>query len=154
MQQRHRVRSSIIEAVLVAVGDIHARAGISIKERQGTETQMALPEPSAEDRAAALGKAMAARRARAELTAQLKQGSTDLVDVLQDAETRPTAGSMRVSDLLGALPTVGNSQARQIMTEIGIAPTRRIRSLTQRQRAALLARFSRPGEPRPAVLPD
>ena len=73
---------------------------------------MALPEPSAEDRAAALGKAMAARRARAELTAQLKQGSTDLVDVLQDAETRPTAGSMRVSDLLGALPTVGNSQKR------------------------------------------
>jgi hypothetical protein len=27
----HRVRSSIIEAVLVAVGDIHATAGISIK---------------------------------------------------------------------------------------------------------------------------
>ena len=107
---------------------------------------MALPELSAEQRAAALAKAMAARRERAELKAQLKQGSTDLVDVLQDAETKPTTGSM-VSDLLGALPTVGKSQARQIMTEIGIAPTRRIRSLTQRQRAALLAQFSRPGEP-------
>jgi hypothetical protein len=108
---------------------------------------MALPELSAEQRAAALAKAMAARRERAELKAQLEQGLTDLVDVLQDAETKPTTGSMRVSDLLGALPTVGKSQARQIMTEIGIAPTRRIRSLTQRQRAALLAQFSRPGEP-------
>jgi hypothetical protein len=46
----HRVRSLIIEAVLVAVGDIHATAGISIKPSQGTEIQMALPELSAEQR--------------------------------------------------------------------------------------------------------
>jgi hypothetical protein len=99
-----------------------------------------------------LAEATAARRARAELKAQLEQGATDLLDVLQDAETNPIAGSMRVSDLLAALPTVGKTKARHIMTEIGIAPTRRIRSLTQRQRTALLAQFGRPARPQDAAL--
>ena len=47
---------------------------------------MALPQLTDEQRAAALEKAAAARRARAELKERLKRGGTDLKQVLADAE--------------------------------------------------------------------
>lgn len=48
---------------------------------------------------------------------------------------------MKVSALLEALPKVGKVKAQEIMTELEIAPTRRLRGLGDRQRKALLARF-------------
>lgn len=105
---------------------------------------MVLPERSPEQRAAALTKATATRRARANLRARVERGAT-FAEVLRDAEADPRTANMRVSELLGALPTLGKTKARQIMTEIGIAPTRRIRSLTQLQRAALLQQFGPAG---------
>ena len=114
----HRVRSSIIDANLIAVGDIDATAGISIKERRnGDSDGTSRTECRATRGSLSQGDGRAERACRTE--GSTETGSTDLVDVLQDAETKPTTGSMRVSDLLGALPTVGKSQARQIMTEIG-----------------------------------
>ena len=46
---------------------------------------MALPQLTDEQRAAALEKAAAARRARAVLKERLKRGGTDLKQVLKDA---------------------------------------------------------------------
>ena len=94
-----------------------------------------------EQRAAALEKAAAARRARAELKDRLKRGGTNLKQVLKDAETDEVLGKMKVSALLEALPKVGKVKAQEIMTELEIAPTRRLRGLGDRQRKALLEKF-------------
>ncbi|ONM50262.1 integration host factor, actinobacterial type [Nocardia donostiensis] len=102
---------------------------------------MALPQLTAEQRTAALEKAAAARRERAELKERLKRGGTDLKQVLADAETNEIIGKMKVSALLEALPKVGKVKAAEIMSELEIAPTRRLRGLGDRQRKALLAKF-------------
>lgn len=99
---------------------------------------MALPQLTDEQRAAALEKAAAARRARAELKDRLKRGGTNLTQVLKDAESDEVLGKMKVSALLEALPKVGKVKAQEIMTELEIAPTRRLRGLGDRQRKALL----------------
>ena len=102
---------------------------------------MALPKLTDEQRAAALEKAAAARRARADLKEKLKKGLTDLKKVLDDAESDEILGKMKVSALLEALPKVGKVKAQEIMNELEIAPTRRLRGLGERQRKNLLARF-------------
>lgn len=102
---------------------------------------MALPKLTDEQRAAALEKAAAARRARAELKEKLKKGLTDLKKVLDDSDSDEILGKMKVSALLEALPKVGKVKAQEIMNELEIAPTRRLRGLGERQRKNLLARF-------------
>ncbi|MDT7727298.1 MAG: hypothetical protein QOI21_3874 [Actinomycetota bacterium] len=103
---------------------------------------MALPQLTDEQRAAALEKAAAARRIRAELKERLKRGGTTLVDVLKQAEDNEVLGKMKVSALLEALPGVGKVRAQQTMERLEIAPSRRLRGLGDRQRKALLAEFS------------
>ena len=56
---------------------------------------MALPQLTPEQRAAALEKAAAARKVRAELKERLKRGGTDLKQVLKDAETDEILGFAR-----------------------------------------------------------
>ena len=103
---------------------------------------MAVSDSSDAQRVAASTKAAIARRMSADLRARLKGSDADLAQILQDAETDPVLGQMRVSELLAALPTIGKARSHQVMTEVGIAPTRQVRKLTPRQRAALLKRFS------------
>ena len=103
-----------------------------------------MPQPpplTAEQRKAALEKAAAVRRARAELKERLKLGSLTLADLLEQAEDDDVIGKMKVSAVLESLPGVGKVKARRTMEEIGIAPTRRVRGLGDQQRAALLRSF-------------
>lgn len=102
---------------------------------------MALPKLTDEQRKAALEKAAEARKARAELKAELKRGGTNLKDVLDKAETDEIIGKTKVSAILEALPKVGKVKAKEIMDELEIAQTRRLRGLGERQRRALLERF-------------
>jgi hypothetical protein len=95
-----------------------------------------------EQRAAALEKAAEARKARAELKNKLKHGGITLEQVLKDGQTNETVGKMKVSAVLEALPKVGKVKARQIMEELGISETRRVRGLGSNQVAALQSRFS------------
>jgi hypothetical protein len=104
---------------------------------------VALPQLTEEQRAAALEKAAAARRARAELKERLKRGGTTLKDVLAKADNDEVLGKMKVTALLEALPGVGKVRARQIMEEIGISESRRVRGLGANQIAALVERFNR-----------
>lgn len=104
---------------------------------------MALPPLTPEQRAAALEKAAHARRERAAVKAGLKYGSRTLAEVLAQGRDDDVVGKMKVAALLEAMPGVGRRRAEQIMTEIGIAETRRIRGLGDKQVAALLARFDR-----------
>lgn len=102
---------------------------------------MALPQLTEEQRAAALEKAAAARRARAELKDRLKRGGITLGEVLTQSDTDEVLGKMKVSALLEAMPGVGKVRAAQLMEQLEIAPSRRLKGLGDRQRKALLTHF-------------
>ncbi|MGH3319139.1 MAG: integration host factor, actinobacterial type [Streptosporangiaceae bacterium] len=102
---------------------------------------MALPPLTPEQRAAALEKAAAARRQRAEVKNRLKHSNTSLAEVLEEGQTNDIIGKMKVSALLESLPGVGKVRARQIMDRLGIAESRRVRGLGANQRAALEQEF-------------
>ena len=102
----------------------------------------ALPPLTAEDRAAALEKAARARRERSEVKAQLKRGTTTLPAVLEQGKTDEVIGKTKVSALIESVPGVGKIRRAQIMTRLGIADSRRVRGLGERQRAALDLEFA------------
>ncbi|PID96491.1 MAG: 30S ribosomal protein S13 [Actinomycetales bacterium] len=102
---------------------------------------MALPELSQEQRAAALEKAAHARRERAAVKNRLKYSQGSLAEVISEGKSNDVIGKMKVSALLEALPGVGRVRARQIMGEIGISESRRVRGLGVNQAAALITRF-------------
>ena len=102
---------------------------------------MPLPDLSPEQRAAALEKAAAARKARAELRERLKSKGATVGDVLKQGETDEVIGKMRVSAVLESLPGVGKARAAKIMERLEISPTRRVRGLGANQRKALEAEF-------------
>ncbi|CAB0800300.1 integration host factor [Corynebacterium diphtheriae] len=102
---------------------------------------MALPKLTDEQRKEALAKAAEARKARAELKEQLKRSDITLKEVLDKASSDEIIGKTKVSALLEALPKVGKVKAKEIMEELEIAQTRRLRGLGDRQRRALLERF-------------
>ena len=103
---------------------------------------MPLPDLSPEQRAAALEKAAAARKARAELRERLKTKGATVGDVLKQGETDEVIGKMRVSAVLESLPGVGKARAAKIMERLEISPTRRVRGLGANQRKALESEFS------------
>ena len=104
---------------------------------------MALPPLTPEQRAAALAKAAVARRERAAAKNRLKYSQGSLADVINEGKDNEVIGKMKVSALLESLPGVGRVRARQIMDEVGISESRRVRGLGANQAAALIARFDR-----------
>jgi hypothetical protein len=102
---------------------------------------VALPPLSPEQRAAALEKAAAARKARAAVKDKLKHGGMSLQEVLDTAETDDVIGKMKVSAVLEALPGIGKVRAMQMMEKFKIAESRRVRGLGDNQRRALLQEF-------------
>lgn len=106
---------------------------------------MALPQLTPEQRAEALAKAAAARRERAEVKNRLKYAQGSLREVIEAGKDNEVIGKMKVSALLESLPGVGRVRARQIMNEIGIAETRRVRGLGTNQVQRLLEHFDQTG---------
>jgi hypothetical protein len=102
---------------------------------------VALPPLTPEQRAAALAKAAVARRERAAAKNRLKYSQGSLADVIKEGKDNEIIGKMKVSALLESLPGVGRVRARQIMDEVGISESRRVRGLGANQAAALIARF-------------
>ncbi len=103
---------------------------------------MALPSLTPEQRAAALEKAAAARKARAELKVRLKSSGTSLDEVLADGASDEVVGKMKVVAVLEAMPGVGKVRAQRIMERLEISPSRRVRGLGAKQREALVREFS------------
>ena len=106
---------------------------------------MALPPLTPEQRQAALEKAAAARRERAEVKNRLKNSGASIADVLQEGQKNEVVGKMKVLDLLQSVPGLGKVRARQMMERLGIAESRRVRGLGTKQVAALEREFA-PGE--------
>ncbi|HWJ65474.1 MAG TPA: integration host factor, actinobacterial type [Nocardioides sp.] len=103
---------------------------------------MALPPLTPEQRQAALEKAAAARRERAEVKNRLKNSGASISDVLQQGQVNEVIGKMKVLDLLQSVPGLGKVRARQVMERLGIAESRRVRGLGAKQVAALEREFS------------
>ena len=95
------------------------------------------PSLSPEQRQAALEKAAAARRQRAELKEKLKMGSMTLKELLDQAARDEVVGKMKVLSVLESLPGLGKVKARRLMEEVGISETRRIQGLGDKQREKL-----------------
>lgn len=99
---------------------------------------MPLPELDDDDRRRALDKAAAARRARAELKADLRAGRVTVGEVLARADHDDVVGRTRVTALLESLPNVGKVRAQRLMERLEISPSRRLRGLGANQRDKLL----------------
>jgi hypothetical protein len=106
---------------------------------------VAVPQLTPQQRQAALEKAAAARRQRAEVKNRLKHSGTSLSDVLELGTSNEVIGKMKVLDLLQSMPGLGKVRARQLMNKIGISETRRVRGLGNKQVAALQAEFEARG---------
>ena len=104
---------------------------------------MALPPIlSPEARQAALQKAAAARRQRAELKEKLKMGSLTLKELLDQATRDEVVAKMKVVTVLESLPGLGKVKARRLMDEIGISESRRVQGLGDKQRRALFDKLA------------
>jgi len=102
---------------------------------------VALPPLTPEQRQAALAKAAAARRERAEVKNRLKNSGASIVEVLREGTSNEVIAKMRVVDLLQSLPGLGKVRAKQTMERLGIAESRRVRGLGANQIAALEREF-------------
>jgi transposase len=102
---------------------------------------VALPPLTPEQRQAALEKAAAARRERAEVKNRLKHSGASLSEVVQEGQKNAVIGKMRVSALLESLPGVGKVRAKQIMERLSISENRRVGGLGANQIAALEREF-------------
>ena len=100
------------------------------------------PSLSPEQRQAALEKAAAARRLRAELKEKLKMGTLSLKELLDQGERDDIVGKMKVLSVIEALPGVGKVKARRLMEEVGISETRRLQGLGDNQRRKLFDKLA------------
>ena len=102
---------------------------------------MALPPLTPEQRRAALAKAAASRRERAEVKNRLKHSGASIVEVLHNGQQNDVIGKMRVLELLQSMPGLGKVRARQTMERLHISESRRVRGLGANQIAALEREF-------------
>jgi len=102
---------------------------------------VALPPLTPEQRQAALDKAAASRRERAEVKNRLKHSGGSIADVLRHGHDNEVIGKMRVVDLLQSMPGLGKVRARQMMERLNISESRRVRGLGTNQIAALEREF-------------
>lgn len=102
---------------------------------------MALPILTPEQRQAALVKAAQARQLRAEVKNRLKHSGATLSEVITESRVNEIIAKLRVIDLLQSMPGVGKVRAKEIMSRIGIADSRRLRGLGANQISALLREF-------------
>jgi hypothetical protein len=114
---------------------------LELVPHEEAKVAVALPPLTPEQRSAALEKAAQARKARAEVKEQLKRSDETLESVLAKADGSEIIGKMKVSAVLEALPGVGKVRATKLMERLDISPTRRVRGLGAKQRAALIAEF-------------
>ena len=97
------------------------------------------PEPPEVDRVAASRAAVAARRARAAVKHDVATRARTARDVLDHAWADPASAEagLRVRELLTSVPTLGPARAAKVMSELGIAESKRAAGLGIRQRSEL-----------------
>lgn len=107
--------------------------------------------PADTDRVAASRAAVAARRARAAIKADIERGLRTALDVAETAwhdESSPEA-TLRITELLTSIPGIGAVRAQRILDELEISERKRVGGLGARQRPRLRA-FLRARQPQAA----
>ncbi|WP_237203642.1 integration host factor, actinobacterial type [Rothia endophytica] len=99
---------------------------------------MPLKPLTEEQRAAAREKAKKARVTRAEIKEAVKNKQITISEVLKRAETDEAVARLKVTDLLTSLPGVGEVRTENILKDLNIAASRRLRGLGIHQRRALI----------------
>ena len=97
------------------------------------------PRLSRRDRRKAGEKAVAARQERAKVKEQVANGELFFFDLFKDE--RKSISRMKLSDLLQAVPGVGQIRADIIFDKTGISPSRRIGGVGKRQLELLRQEF-------------
>ncbi len=97
------------------------------------------PRLSRRDRRKAGEKAVAARQERAKVKEQVANGQLFFFDLFKDE--RKSISRMKLSDLLQAVPGVGQIRAEIIFDKTGISPSRRIGGVGKRQLELLRQEF-------------
>jgi guanylate kinase len=97
-----------------------------------------VPIRTEEQRASALLQAMEVRRQRAALRLALKAGQASGAAIIRSAGLSGEWQGVRVRWLLESLPRIGPARADSIMRMLGVAETRRLGGLTDRQRDELI----------------
>ena len=100
-----------------------------------------VPGRSHEQRLRALRHANEVRSARAKLKRELAAGEIELAQIL--VEPPSCVRMARVRDLLLVLPKIGSVKAGRILAQCGIAHSKTLGGLTERQRAELISLFRR-----------
>jgi hypothetical protein len=98
-----------------------------------------VPGRSREQRLRALERANEVRTARAELKKELASGKIELVQILADPP--PCVRTARVGDVLLVLPKIGSVKAARILAHCGIAHSKTLAGLSERQRGELINFF-------------
>ncbi len=99
------------------------------------------PGRSREQRLRALQQANEVRTARAKLKKQLASGKIELVQILADPPA--CVRTARVRDVLLVVPKIGSVRAGRILAQCGIAHSKTLGGLTDRQRGELMNLFRR-----------
>jgi S13-like H2TH domain len=100
-----------------------------------------VPGRSTEQRLRALRQANQVRSERAKLKKELAAGTIGLAQIL--AQPPACVRTARVRDLLLVLPKIGSVKAGRILGRCGIAPSKTLAGLTDRQRTELTNLFQR-----------
>jgi len=97
------------------------------------------PTPPDVDRVAASRAAVAARRARAAVKAEIAAGKRTPLAVLGTAIEHPDGveGRLRATEFLVSIPAIGVTKMRRIMTQLEISPSKRLGGLGKHQRDRL-----------------
>ncbi|MDJ0335184.1 guanylate kinase [Salinibacterium sp. G-O1] len=97
------------------------------------------PAPPEVDRAAAGRAAIAARRARAAVKQSIASKQKTALAVAQSAWADPDSAeaSLRVTELLTSVPTLGPTRVARVMFDLGISDKKRVGGLGVRQRIRL-----------------
>ena len=97
------------------------------------------PTPPEVDRVAASRAAVAARRARAELKAQIASGARSAESVLDEGTREPDgpAGTLRVTDFLLSIPAIGVTKMKATLERLQISEVKRVGGLGRHQRERL-----------------
>jgi guanylate kinase len=97
------------------------------------------PTPPDVDRVAAAKAAVAARRARAAVKHSVAGRSRTALDVAETAWAQPGSAeaTLRVTELLTSIPTLGPTRVAKIMNSLAISDRKRVGGLGTRQRSKL-----------------
>lgn len=93
-----------------------------------------VPDRTHAQRMRSLGEANAVRVRNAKAKREIGEMRRDPSEVLHN----PAHASLKVMDLLLAIPKVGRSKALKTLTAARVSPSKRLGGLTDRQRSALL----------------